>query len=236
MSINSNIRRAKDRGHADYGWLQSAHSFSFANYHDRRHMHYQSLRVLNDDHVAAGQGFGMHAHKDAEIFSYVLSGTIAHEDSLGNGSQVGAGGVQFMSAGTGVRHSEFNPSTEEPLHFLQIWILPDKANYQPRYETLQIDLKAVSGEWGLILSKDGRDGSIRIGQDVDIYNAHLDGAQRLSKAVEVGRFGYLHIASGAVTVNGEQLEAGDALKFQGELVMSEAEKADVLLFDLAPFR
>jgi redox-sensitive bicupin YhaK (pirin superfamily) len=234
--INSEIRRAKDRGHADHGWLQSAHSFSFADYHDRDHMHYHSLRVINEDHVAAGRGFAMHAHRDAEIFSYVLSGRIAHKDTLGNGSEVGLGGVQFMSAGAGVRHSEFNPSSRDPLHFLQVWLMPDRSGYAPRYETLQIDPQMVSGAWKLILSQDGRDGSIRIGQDANIYNAHLTAGAVLSQTLPHDRFGYLHVAQGSLDVNGARLEAGDAIKFQGDITLSEAEEADVLLFDLAPFR
>ena len=228
------IRRADERGHADHGWLDSRHTFSFGDYHDPRHMGVGPLRVINEDRVAPGQGFGTHGHRDMEILSYVLEGQLAHRDSLGNGSVLRYGDVQRMTAGTGVRHSEFNASASEPVHFLQIWLLPEAAGLAPGYEERRFDAASKRGQLRLIASAEGRDGSVRIHQDAAVYAAILDGEDRVSFAPGPQRSIYLHMARGRVTVNGTLLNAGDAAQLTpGTAVqLEQGADAELLLFDL----
>jgi quercetin 2,3-dioxygenase len=229
------IRRAADRGHANHGWLDSYHSFSFADYYDPDHMGFASLRVINDDTVAPAQGFGTHGHRDMEVITYILDGALEHKDSMGNGSVIRPGDVQRMSAGTGVQHSEFNPSKSEPVHFLQIWIQPDKQGAKPGYEEKHFDADSRRGNLRLLASKDGRQGSVSLNQDANLYAALLDGPQRLEHTLAKGRQAYVHLARGSATVNGEKLHGGDAMKLSGEakVTLADATKAEVLLFDLA---
>jgi redox-sensitive bicupin YhaK (pirin superfamily) len=228
------VRKANERGHADHGWLRSFHSFSFADYYDPRHTGFGPLLVINEDRVQPGKGFGTHGHRDMEIVSYVLEGALEHKDSIGNGSVIRPGDVQRMSAGTGVRHSEFNPSPREPVHFLQIWIEPSVAGIPPGYEEKHFDAASKRGRLRLIASPDGRDGSVKIHQDAYLYAALLDGAERATHTVAPGRKIYVHVARGKATANGRPLAAGDALKATevGEVVLERAEGAEVLLFDL----
>ncbi|WP_321961230.1 pirin family protein [Paraburkholderia sp. J7] len=229
------IRRADERGHANHGWLDSYHSFSFADYFDEAHMHYGALRVLNDDRIAGGQGFGAHGHRDMEIVTYVLSGALAHRDSMGNGSTIRPGDVQRMSAGTGVMHSEFNGSKEEEAHLLQIWLLPRERGGAPGYEEKRFDDAGKRGRLRLIASPDGRDGSVTVGSDASIYAGLVDGEERVEYAVPAGRRVYLHVARGALDVNGRRLEAGDAAMIEAEagVALANGAAAEVLLFDLA---
>jgi redox-sensitive bicupin YhaK (pirin superfamily) len=228
------IRRSAERGHAQHGWLDSFHSFSFADYHDPEHMGFGPLRVINEDRVQAGQGFGTHGHRDMEIISYVLEGGLAHKDSMGNGSVLRPGDVQRMSAGTGVRHSEYNGSESEPVHFLQIWIEPAVRNVAPSYQEAHFDDASKRGTLRLIASADGRAGSVTINQDANVYAALLDGAERVEFAQRAGRRTYVHVVRGKLTVAGQALGAGDALKSVGEarLVLEGGAGAEVLLFDL----
>ena len=228
------VRKANERGHADHGWLRSFHSFSFADYYDPRHTGFGPLLVINEDRVQPGKGFGTHGHRDMEIVSYVLEGALEHKDSIGNGSVIRPGDVQRMSAGTGVRHSEFNPSPREPVHFMQIWIEPSVAGIPPGYEEKHFDAASKRGRLRLIASPDGRDGSVKIHQDAYLYAALLDGAERATHTVASGRKIYVHVARGKVTANGQPLSAGDALKATdvSEVVLERAEGAEVLLFDL----
>ena len=228
------LRPAEARGRADFGWLDSRHSFSFGQYHDPRWMGFSSLRVINDDRVAGGGGFPMHPHRDAEIFSYVLKGGLAHKDSLGNGSTVMAGGVQYMSAGSGVTHSEFNPSQTEPMHFLQVWLLPEEQGATPRYETLDIAERDKAGKLALFLSRDGRSGSMKTQADADVYAATLDGAENVTFDVRDGRRAWVQVARGSVKLNGMELRAGDGVAAleSGRLEMGGGESAEVLVFDL----
>lgn len=231
------IRRASDRGMADHGWLKSAHSFSFAGYNDPDNVHYESLRVINDDRVAASGGFPTHPHKNFEIFSYVLEGALEHKDTLGNGSVVHAGGVQYMSTGSGVSHSEFNPSEDDAVHFLQIWLIPDTQNVTPRYETLAAADLDKRGKLALILSPDGADGSIRVQQDALVYAANLDGDERIEYDPKPGRKLWLQVAAGSLTLNGEVLNEGDGAALEARSIILEAgQNADFLLFDLAPLQ
>ena len=228
------IRRADERGYADHGWLKSFHSFSFANYYDPANMGFGPLRVINEDRVSGGAGFGKHPHNDMEIISYVLSGELEHEDSMGNGSVIRPGDVQRMSAGTGVVHSEHNQSKTDPVHFLQIWIIPDKEGIQPGYEQKLFSDKEKRGRLCLVASPDGRDGSVRIHQNTLIYSALVDGDERVSHDLADGRQAYVHVARGNVTINGEPLKSGDALKIRDErtVTIERGEQAEVLLFDL----
>jgi redox-sensitive bicupin YhaK (pirin superfamily) len=228
------IRRAGERGHADHGWLRSFHSFSFADYYDPRHTGFGPLLVINEDRVQPGKGFGTHGHRDMEIVSYVLAGALEHKDSIGNGSVIRPGDVQRMSAGTGVRHSEFNPSPREPVHFLQIWIQPAVAGIPPGYEEKHFDATSKRGRLRLVASPDGRDGSVTVHQDACLYATLLDGAERAVHALAPGRKGYVHVARGRVTANGQALAAGDALKTTdvAELVLEDGADAEVLVFDL----
>jgi redox-sensitive bicupin YhaK (pirin superfamily) len=228
------IRKSEDRGDAHHGWLQSKHSFSFADYHDPRHMGFGPLRVINEDRVAAGAGFGTHAHRDMEIISYVLEGALEHKDSLGTGSVLHYGDVQRMSAGSGVRHSEFNGSKTEQVHFLQIWIQPNVQGIAPGYEEKHIPLAEKQGKLRVIASSDGREGSVLIHQDAAIYATVLDGADRVEHTLAAGRLAYVHVIRGQVSVNGVAVRGGDAVKLSDEarVVLASAEAAEVLLFDL----
>jgi len=228
------IRKSQERGRAEHGWLSSRHTFSFAEYRDPRHMGFGPLRVINEDRVQGGQGFGTHGHQDMEILSYVLGGALEHKDSMGNGSVLRYGDVQRMSAGTGVRHSEFNHSPDEPVHFLQIWLFPDRNGLAPSYEEKHFDVADKRGRLRLVASPDGREGSVLVHQDASIYASILDGADRAEHAVRGGRGVYVHVARGSVHVNGELLSAGDALKATDveAVVLDRANDAEVLLFDL----
>ena len=228
------LRRSAERGHADHGWLDSFHTFSFAGYHDPRHMGVGPLRVINEDRVAAGQGFGRHSHRDMEIVSYVLDGELAHSDSLGNGSVIRPGDVQRMSAGTGVTHAEYNHSKDAVTHFLQIWIEPAARGIAPSYEERNFPVADKRGRLRLVASPDGADGSVTIHQDVRLYAGLFDGAERAELALSPGRLGYVHVARGSVSVNGVTLAAGDAATFADEARLSVADgsQAEVLVFDL----
>jgi redox-sensitive bicupin YhaK (pirin superfamily) len=229
------VRPALDRGYARHGWLESWHSFSFAEYHDPRHMGFGALRVINEDRIAAGTGFGTHGHRDMEILSYVLDGALAHRDSLGNGSVIRPGDVQRMSAGTGVMHSEFNPQPDAGTHFLQIWIQPDRLGLPPGYEERHFDAAQRRGRLRLIASPDGAEGSLTIRQDARLYAGLFDGRERDRLALAPGRRGYVHLARGAASVNGRALSAGDALKLVEEpaVEIADGSGAEVLVFDLA---
>jgi len=229
------LRKRQERGHAQHGWLDSYHSFSFADYYDPKHMGFGSLRVINEDRIQPGTGFGTHGHRDMEIISYVLEGALAHKDSMGNGSSIVPGDVQRMSAGRGVMHSEFNHDKDGVTHFLQIWIEPGVRGIDPSYEQKHFSEQEKRGRLRLITSPDGAEGSVKIHQDARVYAALLDGAERATHALAAGRRAYVHVARGQVTVNGHPLEAGDALKATsiGEIVLQEARNAEVLLFDLA---
>jgi redox-sensitive bicupin YhaK (pirin superfamily) len=228
------VRKSEERGDANHGWLQSKHSFSFAEYHDPRHMGFGPLRVINEDRVAAGAGFGTHGHRDMEIISYVLKGALEHKDSLGTGSVLHPGDVQRMSAGSGVRHSEFNGSKTEPVHFLQIWIQPDAAGIAPSYEEKHFDEAEKRGRLRTIASRDGRDGSLHIHQDATLYAGLLDGADSADVALGAGRLAYVHVVRGAVNVNGVAVGTGDAVKLRAEerVQLDGARDAEVLVFDL----
>ena len=228
------IRRAKDRGYADHGWLKSYHSFSFADYFDPQHVEFGPLRVINEDRVAPGQGFGTHGHRDMEIISYVLEGALAHKDSTGSTSTIRPGDVQRMSAGRGVQHSEFNPSASEGVHFLQIWIQPNVLSIPPSYEEKRFSEEDKRGRLRLIASPDQADGSVLIHQDARVYAGLFDGDERAGLDIGAGRRGYVHVARGAVTVNGIVLQAGDALKMSGGNTLSimHGRDAELLAFDL----
>ena len=227
------LRRAAERGYADHGWLRSFHSFSFAGYHDPRHMGFGPLRVINEDRVRAGAGFGTHAHRDMEIISYVLEGALAHQDSMGTGSTIVPGDVQRMSAGSGVTHSEFNQDKSGTTHFLQIWIEPQVRGIAPEYEQKHFAAGEKRGRLRLIASPDGAEGSVRIHQDARMYAGLFGGAERASVELGQGRKAYVHVARGTITVNGQRLSAGDALKTdERALHFSAGEDAEVLLFDL----
>ena len=228
------IRRSDERGQADHGWLKSFHSFSFADYFDPQHVEFGPLRVINEDRVQPGMGFGTHGHRDMEIISYVLSGELAHQDSIGNGSVIRPGDVQRMSAGTGVFHSEYNPSPKNAVHFLQIWIEPDELGIKPGYEQKFFAPQDKRGKLRLIASADGRDGSVSIHQDAELYAALVDGGERVVHRLGKDRRAYVHVARGAASVNGQALGAGDALKIDGEaeVRIEQGANAEVLVFDL----
>ena len=235
-SLQLTLRPAGDRGTADFGWLKSAHSFSFGQYHDPAHMGFGNLRVINDDLVAGGKGFGQHPHKNAEIFSYVMGGALEHKDSMGNGSIVRAGGVQYMSAGSGVTHSEFNPSETDEMRFLQVWLLPKTENTAPAYDTIDLDAQDKDGKLKLFLSPDGQDGSMITQADARVFAATLDGDQVITTRVKPGRKAWLQVADGSLEVNGMALSKGDGLAIEGAgaLSLTKGAKAEVLYFDLAP--
>ena len=229
------IRKANERGYADHGWLKSYHSFSFADYFDPHHVEFGALRVINEDRVAAGQGFGTHGHRDMEIISYVLEGELEHKDSIGTGSVIAPGDVQRMSAGSGVRHSEFNPSRTNPVHFLQIWIQPDRSGIAPSYEQKRFEPEDKRGRLRIIASPDAREGSVTIHQDAYVYAGLFDGDERAVHALGAGRRAYVHVARGSIAVNGQALAAGDALKIvdASEVRVENGKSAEVILFDLA---
>jgi len=229
------IRKSGDRGYADHGWLRSFHTFSFADYYDPAHVGFGHLRVINEDRIQPGTGFGTHGHRDMEIISYVLEGALAHKDSMGNGSAIVPGDVQRMSAGKGVMHSEFNHAQDGVTHFLQIWIEPNVMGIPPSYEQKHFDAAAKKGRLRLVASPDGREGSVTVHQDAHVYAALLDGADRATHKLQPGRRAYLHVARGRLTANGQPLEAGDALKATNtsEIALEKGEEAEVLLFDLA---
>jgi redox-sensitive bicupin YhaK (pirin superfamily) len=228
------VRKSSDRGFADHGWLRSHHSFSFADYYDPQEMGWGSLRVINEDRVQPGQGFGTHGHRDMEIISYVLAGQLQHRDSMGNGTVIRPGDVQRMSAGTGVRHSEFNPSPSAPVHFLQIWIEPEAHGLPPGYEEKFFAPEDKRGRLRLVASRDGREGSVTVHRDADLYASLLNTDERVSHRIAAGRLAYLHLVRGAVRINGVALATGDAAKIDGEqeLVIAADEDSELLLFDL----
>ena len=227
------IRKANERGHAEHGWLDTYHTFSFADYYDPQWMGFRSLRVINDDLVMPGQGFGTHPHRDMEIITYILSGALEHKDSMANGRVIRPGEVQYMAAGTGVQHSEFNPSKDEAVHLLQIWILPDAKGLKPRYAEKSLK-DAVAGTLHLVTSKTGRDGSIAINQNADLWLAKLDTGNRVTHKLAPGRHAWVHVAEGEVSLNGKKLSGGDAAAVSEEnaLELSATKPAQVLLFDL----
>ncbi|HEY9278528.1 MAG TPA: pirin family protein [Eoetvoesiella sp.] len=228
------VRNAADRGHAQHGWLNSHHTFSFAEYFDPQQMGWSALRVINDDTVQAGEGFGTHGHRDMEIISYVLEGALEHKDSMGSGSVIRPGDVQLMSAGTGVHHSEFNHSHSDPVNFLQIWIVPKFSGVKPNYQEKFFDAAQKRGKLRLVVSPDGRDGSLTIVQDAYMYAALLDGDERIESPLATGRNAYIHVARGELTLNGQTLKGGDGAKISGEslLTLADGKNAEVLLFDL----
>ena len=227
------LRRANERGHADHGWLRSRHTFSFANYFDPNFMGFRKLRVINEDRVPGGHGFGAHPHKDMEIISYVLEGAMAHKDNMGNGATMQPGDVQRMSAGTGVVHSEFNGSDDDELHFLQIWIEPKQRGIAPSYEQKTFPIKERQGQWRLVASEDGRSGSVSVNQDVNLYVGLFDTDEQTQ--LPTVRYAWLHVARGEAEVNGERLSAGDAAAFKpGEAIeVVGTQHAEILLFDMA---
>ena len=228
------IRRSNERGYADHGWLKSFHTFSFADYFDPEHVQVGPLRVINEDRVAAGQGFGTHGHRDMEIISYVLDGELAHKDSMGNGSTIRPGDVQRMSAGSGVRHSEFNPSSTNPVHFLQIWIQPNAQGIEPSYEEKRFSVEEKRGRLRMIASPDQAEGSVLIHQDARVYAGLFDGEETATLNVEPGRTLYVHVARGTVTANGIVLNGGDAVTLTDtkKLELNRGQQAEVLVFDL----
>ena len=229
------IRRSEERGHADHGWLDSYHSFSFADYYDPEHVAFGALRVINEDRVQPGRGFGTHGHRDMEIVSYVLSGALEHKDNLGTGSIIRPGDVQRMSAGTGVLHSEFNPSSSEEAHFLQIWIMPKVTGIPPGYEQKHFSDGEKRGRLALIASADGRDGSVTVNQDVSVYAGLFNEDETAVLEVAAGRLVYVHVARGSAIVNGNRLNAGDALKVTevSRITVKDGKDAELLVFDLA---
>ncbi|WP_350015564.1 pirin family protein [Rhodanobacter sp. IGA1.0] len=230
------VRKAADRGVADHGWLNSRHTFSFASYMDPGQIGFSDLRVINEDRVAPGQGFGKHPHRDMEIFSYVLEGALAHSDSMGTGSAIRPGDVQLMSAGSGVTHSEFNGSDEAPVHFLQIWIVPEKAGGAPVYQQRHFSDADKRGRLRLIISPDGRDGSLRIQQDASVYAGLFDGDESATLTLDGDRHAYVHVARGSIELDGVKLEAGDGVRLRHarSLRLDAGDNAEVLVFDLRP--
>jgi redox-sensitive bicupin YhaK (pirin superfamily) len=228
------LRPAAERGHANHGWLDSWHSFSFADYQDPQHVHWGPLRVINEDRVQAGKGFGTHAHRDMEIISYVLDGALGHQDSMGNKSSIVPGEVQRMSAGTGITHSEFNHSKEGTTHFLQIWIIPQRTGSKPSYEQKMFPDSEKRGQLKLVVSPDGREGSVSIQQDASVFAGLFDGDETAEHRLASNRLGYLHVVRGEAHVNGQNVRAGDALLLEKEslISVSQGKQAEVLLFDL----
>ncbi len=228
------LRRSAERGHADHGWLDTRHTFSFAGYHDPRHMGFRTLRVINDDRVLGGGGFPTHPHRDMEIVSYVVDGALEHRDSLGTGSVIRPGDVQRMTAGTGVRHSEFNPSPDDPVHLIQIWIVPERAGVEPSYEQKRFPLAERTGRLRLVASPDGRDGSLTIHQDADLYATILEPGRTVEHAIRPGRGAWVQVIRGRVDLGGKALEEGDGAAVENEhaIALTGVEPAEVLLFDL----
>jgi redox-sensitive bicupin YhaK (pirin superfamily) len=229
------VRRAEERGRTDWGWLDSRHTFSFGEYFDPAHTGFRALRVINDDRVKPGAGFGTHGHQDMEILSYVLEGALAHRDSSGGGGVIRPGEIQFMRAGTGITHSEYNDSKVEPVHFLQIWIVPDQRGLRPDYAQQAFDAGAAAGGFVLLASREGREGSIGVHQDVDLWVTRVAPADRRRIALKPGRNAWIHVARGSVSVNGQLLREGDgaAARGEGALELAGEEAAEVLVFDLA---
>ncbi len=229
------LRKSGDRGHADHGWLKSFHSFSFADYHDPRHMGWGNLRVINEDRIAPGTGFGTHGHRDMEIISYVLDGALAHKDNLGNGTAILPGDVQRMSAGRGVLHSEFNHSQTGATHFLQIWVIPDERGVDPGYEQKHFDADAKRGRLRLVASRDARDGSVRMHADASLYAGLFDGDESAELALDPARKAYVQLLRGSLRLNGQRLNAGDGALIEAEsmLRLTQGEQSEVLVFDLA---
>ncbi len=229
------LRPSEQRGYADHGWLQSHHSFSFAEYHDLAHMGFGPLRVINDDVIAPGRGFGMHGHRDMEIVTYVMQGSLSHKDSLGHGAAVLPGDVQRMSAGKGILHSEFNEEVQGPTHLLQIWIEPVERGLRPGYEQKNFSEADKRGRLRLVASPDGREGSVTIHSDASLYVGLFNGDEQAEQALNPARKAYVHMARGQALVNGQVLKAGDAMKLEGEpaLSISQGQQAEVLVFDLA---
>jgi redox-sensitive bicupin YhaK (pirin superfamily) len=234
VDVMNQLRKADERGHANHGWLDSYHSFSFADYHDPRHMGFGALRVINEDRVAPGSGFGTHGHRDMEIITYVLEGELGHKDSIGNGSVIRPGDVQRMSAGSGIRHSEYNHAQKEQTHFLQIWIEPNVRGIAPGYEEKRFEAADKRGRLRLVASPDGAEGSVLIHQDARLYAGLFNGAETATLDLAPGRRAYVHVARGSVSVNGIALEAGDALKVSEEATvkLADGKEAEVLVFDL----
>ncbi len=228
------VRQASQRGHFDHGWLDTFHTFSFADYYDPAHMGFRALRVINEDRVQPGEGFGMHGHRDMEIITYVLEGALQHRDSLGSGSVLRPGELQHMTAGTGIRHSEFNPSATEPVHLYQIWLLPERAGLTPRYDQRAFPEAQRQGQLRVVASRDGRDGSLEVHQDVDVFLASLDAGQRVTHTLNPGRHAWLQLLRGAVQLQDRKLTAGDGAAVSGEpgLTVATLEPAEVMLFDL----
>jgi hypothetical protein len=229
------IRKSNDRGHANHGWLDSRFTFSFAEYFDPKHVEFRTLRVMNDDRIAGGGGFPTHPHRDMEIVTYVLDGELAHKDSMGNGSVIKPGDVQYMSAGTGVAHSEFNASDKTPVHMYQIWMFPDKQGYTPTYDQKHFSAAEKQGKLRLVVSPDGRDGSVKIRQGNELYAAVLGPGETVKHALQPERHAYVQVARGSVTLNGDKLAAGDgaAISQEKAVELTGVEDAEVLLFDLA---
>lgn len=230
------LRRSQDRGHADHGWLKSQHSFSFAGYYDPAHVGWGNLLVINEDRIAPGTGFGTHGHQNMEIVSYVMSGSLAHKDSMGNGTVIPPGDVQRMSAGSGVRHSEFNHAADSVTHFLQIWIEPNRLGIAPGYEQKTFPDAEKRGRLRLVASPDGADGSVLIHADARLFAGLLDGAEAATLTLDPARKAYVFLVRGALSVNGQRLEAGDAalLANEAEVALTAGSDAEVLVFDLAP--
>jgi hypothetical protein len=231
---NLQVRKSTERGYANHGWLQSYHSFSFAEYFDRKHMHFSVLRVINDDIIAADRGFGMHPHRDMEIVTYMLDGELRHRDSIGNGSVIKAGDVQRMSAGSGIVHSEFNASSETPVHLLQIWIMPDTLDMTPSYEERHYTREEKLNRWCLIAAKYSVDGALKVEQDMQLYASIVEVGEVLSYNLNENRSAYLHIARGDVVIGGQYYSNGDALMLNGaqSLHIKVAAESEILLFDL----
>jgi quercetin 2,3-dioxygenase len=229
------VRPAAERGHFDHGWLDTYHTFSFASYHDPSHMGFRALRVVNEDRVKPGEGFGIHAHRDMEILTWVLEGALEHKDSMGNGSVIRPGDIQRMTAGTGVTHSEFNPSREVPVHLLQIWLLPNRRGLPPGYEEKRFPPEARRGHLCLIAAGDGRQGAVSINQDADLWTALLEPGESVRHALKPGRYAWLQVARGGVSLKGTTLGAGDGVGVSDEaaLDMTASAPAEVLVFDLA---
>lgn len=230
------LRKAKDRGVADFGWLNSRHTFSFGNYFDPRQRGFSDLLVINDDRVQPEQGFGTHPHADMEIFSYVLEGALEHKDSMGTGSTIIPGDVQMMSAGTGIRHSEFNPSKTDPVHFLQIWIVPELKQVVPRYQQVRFDEARKRGRLCLIISPDGQEDSLSVYQDVKVFAGLFNGTESAELEIGSNRYAYVHVARGSLEINGLRLDAGDGARIRDEplLRFTEGNNAEVLVFSLRP--
>jgi quercetin 2,3-dioxygenase len=228
------IHKSNERGHADHGWLDSRFSFSFAEYFDPEHVQFRTLRVMNDDRIAGGGGFPTHPHRDMEIVTYVLEGALAHKDSMGNGSVIASGDVQYMSAGTGVAHSEFNASEKEPVHMYQIWMFPDKKNYEPTYDQKHFSESEKRGKLRLVVSPDGREGSVKIRQSNELYATVLGAGDTVKHELKPDRHAYVQVARGSVKLNGKELETGDgaAISEEKSLQLTGVKDAEVLLFDL----